>query len=140
MTCCALAVNWANDHASAILEAWYAGEEGGTAIAETLAGGNNPGGRLPVTFYKSVEQLPPFDDYAMKNRMYRYFTGQLLYPFGDGQLPPVLPVARERWRGSLGAQQHGQKVQENGSHGFHALDVLFFMGTRADVVMEHAAE
>jgi beta-glucosidase len=98
MTCCALAVNWANDHASAILEAWYAGEEGGTAIAETLAGGNNPGGRLPVTFYKSVEQLPPFDDYAMKNRMYRYFTGQLLYPFGDGQLPPVLPVARERWR------------------------------------------
>ncbi len=80
----ALGVNWANDHADAILEAWYAGEEGGTAIAETLAGSNNPSGRLPVTFYKGVEQLPPFDDYAMKNRTYRYFSGQPLYPFGFG--------------------------------------------------------
>ena len=80
----ALAVNWANDHANAILEAWYAGEEGGTAIAQTLAGVNNPGGRLPVTFYKSVEQLPPFDDYAMKGRTYRYFAGEPLYGFGLG--------------------------------------------------------
>src|ERR1700722_8469467 len=80
----ALAVNWANDHANAILEAWYAGEEGGTAIAQTLAGDNNPAGRLPVTFYKGVEQLPDFEDYAMKNRTYRYFEGQPLYPFGYG--------------------------------------------------------
>jgi beta-glucosidase len=80
----ALAVNWANDHANAILEAWYSGEEGGTAIAETLAGNNNPGGRLPVTFYKGIEQLPPFEDYAVKNRTYRYFEGQPLYPFGYG--------------------------------------------------------
>jgi beta-glucosidase len=80
----ALAVNWANDHANAILEAWYSGEEGGTAIAQTLAGVNNPGGRLPVTFYKGVEQLPPFEEYAMKNRTYRYFTGEPLYPFGYG--------------------------------------------------------
>ncbi|MFZ1141768.1 MAG: glycoside hydrolase family 3 C-terminal domain-containing protein [Candidatus Sulfotelmatobacter sp.] len=80
----ALAVNWANDHANAILEAWYSGEEGGTAIAQTLAGTNNPGGRLPVTFYKGLEQLPPFEDYAMKNRTYRYFEGQPLYPFGYG--------------------------------------------------------
>ncbi len=80
----ALAVNWANDHANAILEAWYSGEEGGTAIAQTLAGANNPGGRLPVTFYKGIEQLPPFEDYAMKNRTYRYFEGQPLYPFGYG--------------------------------------------------------
>ena len=80
----ALAVNWANDHANAILEAWYSGEEGGTAIAETLAGINNPGGRLPVTFYKGIEQLPPFEDYAVKNRTYRYFEGQPLYPFGYG--------------------------------------------------------
>jgi beta-glucosidase len=77
-------VNWANDHANAILEAWYAGEEGGTAIAESLAGANNPAGRLPVTFYKGVEQLPPFEDYSMKNRTYRYFEGQHLYPFGFG--------------------------------------------------------
>ena len=80
----ALAVNWANDHANAIVDAWYSGEEGGTAIAQTLAGVNNPGGRLPVTFYKSVEQLPEFEDYAMKNRTYRYFTGEPLYPFGYG--------------------------------------------------------
>jgi beta-glucosidase len=80
----ALSVNWANDHANAILEAWYSGEEGGTAIAQTLAGVNNPGGRLPVTFYKGVEQLPEFEDYAMKNRTYRYFTGEPLYPFGYG--------------------------------------------------------
>jgi beta-glucosidase len=80
----ALAVNWANDQADAILEAWYSGEEGGTAIAETLSGVNNPAGRLPVTFYRGVEQLPPFDDYAMKGRTYRYFEGQPLYPFGYG--------------------------------------------------------
>jgi beta-glucosidase len=80
----ALSVNWANENANAILDAWYSGEEGGTAIAETLAGANNPAGRLPVTFYKGVEQLPPFDDYSMKNRTYRYFDGQPLYPFGFG--------------------------------------------------------
>jgi beta-glucosidase len=80
----ALAVNWANDHANAILDAWYPGQQGGTAIAQTLAGTNNPAGRLPVTFYKGIEQLPEFDDYAMKNRTYRYFTGEPLYPFGYG--------------------------------------------------------
>ncbi|MGH9501360.1 MAG: glycoside hydrolase family 3 C-terminal domain-containing protein [Terriglobales bacterium] len=80
----ALAVNWANENANAIVEAWYSGEEGGTAIAESLAGVNNPAGRLPVTFYKGVEQLPPFDDYSMKNRTYRYFEGEPLYPFGYG--------------------------------------------------------
>ena len=80
----ALAVNWANDHANAIIDAWYSGEEGGTAIAQTLAGTNNPAGRLPVTFYKGVEQLPEFEDYAMKNRTYRYFTGDPLYGFGHG--------------------------------------------------------
>jgi beta-glucosidase len=80
----ALSVNWANEHANAILDAWYSGEEGGTAIAQTLAGVNNPAGRLPVTFYKSVEQLPKFEDYSMKNRTYRYFEGQPLYAFGYG--------------------------------------------------------
>jgi beta-glucosidase len=80
----ALSVNWANDNASAILDAWYSGEEGGTAVAQTLAGVNNPAGRLPVTFYKGVEQLPPFEDYSMKNRTYRYFWGSPLYPFGYG--------------------------------------------------------
>jgi len=80
----ALAVNWANDHVSAILESWYAGEEGGAAIAETLSGKNDPAGRLPVTFYTGIGQLPAFEDYAMQNRTYRYFKGKPLYPFGYG--------------------------------------------------------
>jgi beta-glucosidase len=80
----ALGVNWANAHANAILDAWYPGEEGGTAVAQTLSGKNNPAGRLPVTFYKDVSQLPPFEDYAMKGRTYRYFAGTPLYPFGYG--------------------------------------------------------
>lgn len=80
----ALAVNWANSNISAILEAWYPGEEGGTAVAEAIAGDFSPAGRLPVTFYKSVDQLPPFDDYSMANRTYRYFDGEPLYPFGYG--------------------------------------------------------
>ncbi|HEY4358025.1 MAG TPA: glycoside hydrolase family 3 C-terminal domain-containing protein, partial [Acidobacteriaceae bacterium] len=80
----ALAVNWAQEHANAVLEAWYPGEYGGKAIAETLLGTNNPAGRLPVTFYASLSELPPFSDYAMKNRTYRYFTGAPLYEFGYG--------------------------------------------------------
>jgi len=74
----------AEKSAKAILMAWYPGEEGGTAIAETLSGQNNPSGRLPVTFYKSVHDLPPFSDYSMSNRTYRYFTGDPLYAFGYG--------------------------------------------------------
>jgi beta-glucosidase len=80
----ALAINWANDHAAAILDSWYSGEEGGTAVASVLAGDYNPAGRLPVTFYKSLAQIPPFTDYSMRNRTYRYFTEQPLYPFGYG--------------------------------------------------------
>ncbi len=80
----ALAVNWASKHANAILEAWYPGEEGGTGVADTLSGRNNPGGRLPVTFYTGVNQLPPFTDYSMSGRTYRYFQGKPLYPFGYG--------------------------------------------------------
>ena len=80
----AVSVNWANEHANAILEAWYPGEEGGTAIAQTLAGVNNPSGRLPVTFYTGIDQLPRFEDYSMANRTYRYFTGKPLYPFCYG--------------------------------------------------------
>ena len=80
----AVALNWANEHASAILEAWYPGEEGGTAVAEVLSGDYNPAGRLPVTFYKSVAQLPPFTDYSMANRTYRYLSEKPLYPFGFG--------------------------------------------------------
>ena len=80
----ALAVNWADAHVAAILEAWYPGEEGGTALAEAIAGDFSPAGRLPVTFYRSVAQLPAFDDYSMRGRTYRYFAGEALYPFGYG--------------------------------------------------------
>jgi beta-glucosidase len=80
----ALAVNWAKEHVNAILESWYAGEEGGAAVAETISGKNNPAGRLPVTFYTGVGQLPPFEDYSMNGRTYRYFAGRPLYPFGFG--------------------------------------------------------
>ena len=80
----ALAVNWAAEHIPAILEAWYPGEMGGEAIADVLFGDYNPGGRLPVTFYRSVEDLPPFEDYRMEGRTYRYFQGEPLFPFGYG--------------------------------------------------------
>ena len=80
----ALAVNWADAHVGAIVQAWYPGEEGGAALADVLFGDYNPAGRLPVTFYKSVEQLPPFESYAMEGRTYRFFKGQPLYPFGHG--------------------------------------------------------
>ncbi|HEX4030352.1 MAG TPA: glycoside hydrolase family 3 C-terminal domain-containing protein [Terracidiphilus sp.] len=80
----ALAVNWAAQNAKALLEAWYPGQAGGEAIAETLSGKNDPAGRLPITFYTGVGQLPPFDDYSMANRTYRYFKGKPLFAFGDG--------------------------------------------------------
>ncbi|MBV9340844.1 MAG: glycoside hydrolase family 3 C-terminal domain-containing protein, partial [Acidobacteria bacterium] len=80
----ALSVNWEKAHANAILEAWDSGEAGGAAIAETLSGKNNPAGRLPVTFYKDVHDLPHFEDYSMNGRTYRYFKGEPLWPFGYG--------------------------------------------------------
>jgi beta-glucosidase len=80
----AVAINSAATGATAVLSAWYGGEEAGSAIADTLAGVNNPAGRLPMTFYRSNDQLPSFTDYAMTGRTYRYFKGDPLYPFGFG--------------------------------------------------------
>ena len=97
----ALAVRWEKRHAAAILEAWYGGEEGGAAIAATLSGRYDPAGRLPITFYRSVEQLPNFLDYSMRGRTYRYFRGKPLWPFGYGLSYTTfrfsdLTLARER--------------------------------------------
>ena len=75
---------WAKANADAVVEAWYPGQAGGQAVANVLTGRTNPAGRLPLTFYRSVEDLPPFGDYAMKGRTYRYFTGTPVYPFGYG--------------------------------------------------------
>ncbi|WP_167618946.1 glycoside hydrolase family 3 C-terminal domain-containing protein [Maribellus sediminis] len=80
----ALAVNWAEENLDAIVTAGYPGQEGGNAVADVLFGDYNPAGRLPVTYYKSVEQLPPFEDYDMEGRTYKYFEGEPLYPFGYG--------------------------------------------------------
>ena len=80
----ALAVTWAQRQVNAIVEAWYPGQAAGSAIADVLFGDYNPAGRLPVTFYRSTADLPPFDDYAMAGRTYRFFTGKPLYAFGYG--------------------------------------------------------
>src|SRR5207248_7379038 len=80
----ALAVDWARDHVPAIVEGWYPGQAGGTALSDVLFGDYNPAGRLPVTFYQSAEQLPAFTDYTMKGRTYRFFHGEPLFPFGYG--------------------------------------------------------
>jgi len=80
----ALAIPWAHEHLPAILEAWYPGQEGGRAIAEVLFGEANPSGKLPVMFYRATEEIPPFADYGMEGRTYRFFRGKPLYPFGHG--------------------------------------------------------
>lgn len=80
----AIAIPWAADNIPAVVEAWYPGQAGGDAIADVLFGDYNPAGRLPVTVYKSVDDLPAFDDYRMEGRTYRYFRGEPLFPFGHG--------------------------------------------------------
>lgn len=80
-----LAVNWMDEHIPAIVNAWYPGESGGKAVAKVLFGDYNPGGRLPLTYYKSLKDLPDFNDYDItKGRTYQYFKGDVLYPFGYG--------------------------------------------------------
>ena len=80
----AVALPWADAHAAAMVQAWYPGQAGGTAVADVLLGRYNPAGRLPITFYRATADLPAFTDYRMENRTYRYFRGQPLYPFGYG--------------------------------------------------------
>ena len=80
----ALAIGWLAERVPAIVHAWYGGQSGGQAVADVLWGDYNPAGRLPVTFVRSMDQLPPFDDYAMTRRTYRFLDEEPLYPFGFG--------------------------------------------------------
>jgi beta-glucosidase len=84
MTGSAIGLEWESQNIPAIVNAWYGGQAGGQAIADVLFGDYNPAGRLPVTFYRTVDDLPDFEDYSMTNRTYRYFKGTPVYPFGYG--------------------------------------------------------
>ena len=106
LTGSALSVNWENENLQAVVNAWYGGQDAGTALADILFGDYNPAGRLPVTFYASDDDLPPYEDYSMNERTYRYFTGKPLYEFGFGlsytnfaysnlQLPTTINIGEE---------------------------------------------
>jgi beta-glucosidase len=123
----ALAVDWARQHANAIVEAWYPGEEAGTAIAEALTGGINPAGRLPVTFYADNKDLPPFDDYSMSNRTYRYFHGTPLWGFGYG-----LSYSKFKWTNL----KLSTKTLDAGSPLIVEADVENIAGPAGDAVSE----
>ena len=109
----AMAMPWEAENLPAIVQAWYPGEEGGRAVAEVLFGDVNPAGRLPVTFYRSTADLPPFDDYSMANRTYRYFKGKPLFAFGHGlsytQFDYSAAAARRN-------QVHGRRHRESFFH------------------------
>jgi beta-glucosidase len=106
----ALDLSWAKDNAGAILEAWYPGQSGGLAVANVLAGRAEPGGRLPLTFYRSLADLPPFDDYSMKGRTYRYYAGTPVYPFGAGLSYTTFSYASLRVEPVGGAADKGVTV------------------------------
>jgi beta-glucosidase len=111
----ALAVNWANQHAAAIMEAWYPGEEGGNAVADVLSGAYNPSGRLPVTFYTSVAQLPPFTDYSMFNRTYRYLNEPPLFPFGFGLSYSTFSYSQPQFAPSSAPETRGTTPEFDGA-------------------------
>ncbi len=129
----ALGATYAAEHAAAVVEAWYGGEEAGTAIAQTLAGVNNPSGRLPVTFYRAVEDLPPFDDYSMNNRTYRYFKGTVLWGFGYGLSYSQFQYSALRVKRT----RHGARVSvrvknDSGRDGDEVAELYFEGGNGAD--------
>ncbi len=107
----ALDLSWAKQNASAIIQAWYPGQSGGLAVANVVTGKADPGGRLPVTFYRSVKDLPPFDDYSMKGRTYRYFAGTPVYPFGSGLSYTSFAYAPLRIAPASGGTESGVTVE-----------------------------
>ncbi len=127
----AVAVNSAEAGAKAVLAVWYGGEETGSAIAETLAGLNNPAGRLPVTFYKSIDQLPDFTDYAMKGRTYRYFKGEPLYPFGHGLSYSTFAYSGLRVKRTASGAEINVTVRNTSSREGDEVVQLYFAGGAA---------
>lgn len=105
-----LDLSWAKEHASAIIEAWYPGQAGGLAVGNVIAGKANPAGRLPLTFYRDVAELPPFEDYSMRGRTYRYFTGTPVYPFGHGLSYSTFEYGPVRIEAVDGVAEHGLRV------------------------------
>ena len=103
-------LSWAKENAAAIIEAWYPGQAGGLAIANVISGKVNPAGRLPLTFYRSVADLPPFSDYSMKGRTYRYFSGTPVYPFGFGLSYSSFEYAPLRIEAIGASMEHGLRV------------------------------
>ncbi|MEO6217031.1 MAG: glycoside hydrolase family 3 C-terminal domain-containing protein [Sphingomonas sp.] len=103
-------LSWAKDNAAAVIEAWYPGQSGGLAIANVLSGRTNPSGRLPLTFYRSIDELPPFGDYDMKGRTYRYFTGTPVYPFGYGLSYTSFAYAQVKVDSPRGGAEKGIRV------------------------------
>jgi len=101
----ALGINWENENIPAIVETWYGGQAAGAALADVLFGDYNPSGRLPVTFYKSVDQLPDFKDYSMKGRTYRYLSGEVIYPFGYGLSYTSFDLSHLETEGSVTKEQ-----------------------------------
>jgi beta-glucosidase len=130
----AVAVNWAKEHVPAIVELWYPGQAGGRALADVLFGDHNPGGCLPVTFYKSEAQLPPFDDYRMQGRTYRYFKGQPLYPFGYGLSYTTFALRRQSVRTSGNVATVSVAVENTGKRAGDKVVQLYLK--RPDVVRE----
>ena len=106
----AINLAWAKDNAAAILEAWYPGQSGGLAVANVLTGKTNPSGRLPLTFYRSIDDLPKFDDYAMAGRTYRYFAGKPVYPFGHGLSFTSFSYAPLKVQPGAEGAEHGLRV------------------------------
>ncbi len=103
-------LSWEKDNANAIVEAWYPGQSGGLAVADVLSGKTNPGGRLPLTFYRSVDDLPPFEDYRMQGRTYRYFTGTPVFPFGYGLSYTSFAYSPLQVTPAAGGAQNGLRV------------------------------
>lgn len=130
MTGSAIGLEWESQNLSAILNAWYSGQAGGQAIADVIFGDYNPGGRLPVTFYRSVDDLPDFEDYSMKNRTYRYFTGTPLYPFGYGLSYTTFQYSSLDVSGTQGKQVVKVTVTNSGSRAGDEVVQLYLSNKR----------